>query len=169
MDKQTIFDILQQVQSGTISVEQAQEQLRWQPIQHLDGFAQIDTHRTLRQNMPEFIYAEHKTPEQTAQIAVAQVAQSGCVLISRANPDHYEAVKGQLPNAVYHTTARVITIGEAALNLTGTVIVVAALIGTTARLARRASRKESSGTFLGSRPDRPQRARGMALSSLLER
>lgn len=126
MDKQTILDILRDVQQGDISVEQALEQMRWQPIQPLDGIARIDQHRALRQNMPEFIYAEHKTPEQTAQIAFAQVSQNGRVLISRASDAHYAAVKALLPEAIYHTTARLITIGEPSAQNGGTVQVVAA-------------------------------------------
>lgn len=126
MDKQTIVAILNDVQNGTISTEQAFDQLRWQPMQPLDGFVKIDQHRALRQNMPEFIYAEYKTPEQTALIAVAQSSHDGSVLISRASDAHYDAVKNVLPNAVYQTTARLITVGQHSTSNRGTVKVIAA-------------------------------------------
>lgn len=126
MDKQALLDILQEVQSGTVSIEQAVDQLRWQPVQALDGFARIDHHRALRQGMPEFVYAEYKTPAQTAEIVAAQVAQSGTVLVSRASPTHYEAVKAQTPEAMYNPIARLITIGQCPAQTSGKVIVVAA-------------------------------------------
>lgn len=126
MDKQTVADILQGVQNGDVSIDQAVDQLRWQPVLSLDGFAKIDQHRTLRQNMPEFIYAEYKTPQQTAEIALAQSSLNGTVLISRASDAHYDAVKVLLPSAVYNATARLITVGQPSIQNKGMVRVVAA-------------------------------------------
>lgn len=126
MDKPTLSQILEAVQSGAVSVEQAVEQLRWQPVQALDGFARLDHHRALRQGMPEFVYAEHKSSEQTAEIVAAQVAHSGQVLVSRATPAHYEAVQAITPQATYHQTARLITVGQCDPQTSGNALVVAA-------------------------------------------
>jgi hypothetical protein len=126
VDKQALSQILEAVQSGTVSIEQAVEQLRWQPVQALDGFARIDHHRALRQGMPEFIYAQHKSPEQTAEIVAAQAAQTGQVLVSRADSSHYEAVSAVTPEAIYHQTARLITVDQCDSHTTGNVLVVAA-------------------------------------------
>ena len=126
MDKQALSQILEAVQSGAVSVEQAVDQLRWQPVQALDGFARIDHHRALRQGMPEFVYAQHKSPAQTAEIVAAQVKHNGQVLVSRATPAHFEAVSVTVPQATYHQTARLITVGQCDPHTTGHTLVVAA-------------------------------------------
>ena len=126
MDNQALLELLRQVQTGSVSVEQAIESLRWQPVQALDGFAHLDHHRALRQGMPEFVYAAHKTPDQVAQIVAAQVAHAGSVLVSRATAEHFAAVQQQTPAASYQTLARLITVGQNEMRTSGTVLVVAA-------------------------------------------
>ena len=126
MDNQTLLELLRQVQTGSLTIEQAVESLRWQPVQALDGFAHLDHHRALRQGMPEFVYAAHKTPDQVAQIVTAQVAHNGSVLVSRATAEHYVAIQQQTPAAVYHALARLITVGQNESRTSGTVLIVAA-------------------------------------------
>ena len=45
------------------------------PLKDL-GFAQVDTHRALRKNFPEVIFAEGKTPQQVVGIAQALLENS---------------------------------------------------------------------------------------------
>jgi NCAIR mutase (PurE)-related protein len=105
--------LLEQVAQGILSVEDALPALRDLPYQDL-GFARIDHHRALRKGFPEVVFCQGKTPEQTAAI-VAQLATRGRVLATRASEAHYqavrEAVRAQVPEAVYHTLARAITVG----------------------------------------------------------
>jgi pyridinium-3,5-biscarboxylic acid mononucleotide synthase len=126
MSNDNIAQLLQDVQASRLSIADALEQLRWQPVQAVDEFAQVDSHRAMRQGMPEFVYAEGKTPTQTAAIVKALVEQNGAALASRANPDHFAAVQVEFPQAIYNEAARLITVGESPTNPVGQALVVAA-------------------------------------------
>ena len=68
----------------------------------------IDIEREKRQGVAEVIYAEHKSPEQVRDIALALTAKRQNVFATRASDEQYQAVKQVLPEAIYHETARVI-------------------------------------------------------------
>lgn len=70
MDKQETLQLLQQVQAGQISPEQAVLQLKLQPFEDL-GYAKVDHHRGLRQGAQEVIYGAGKTPGQISGIVAA--------------------------------------------------------------------------------------------------
>jgi len=126
VDNDALKHILAEVQSGQLSPDEALSQLRWQPVQQIDSFAQIDHHRTLRQGMPEFIYTEGKLPEQAADILAAMVARTGSALASRATQAHYQAIKVKVPVAEYDPIARLVTVGAMPELNVGRVLVVAA-------------------------------------------
>ncbi len=126
MDNDTLKQLLRQVQAGQLSPDDALEKLRWQPVESVGDFARIDHHRALRQGMPEFVYAESKLPEQTAAIVAAMVERNGMALASRASEAHYNAIKAGQPHAVYHSMARLVTIGGMPEQEHGRALVVAA-------------------------------------------
>jgi NCAIR mutase (PurE)-related protein len=121
-----LLKILQTVQAGLMSPDTALEKLRWQPTEAIGEFARLDHHRALRQGMPEFIYAESKTPAQTAEIFAALVARTGAALASRASVAHFEAVQAKHADAIYDPLSKLITLGELPLAETGRALVVAA-------------------------------------------
>lgn len=59
--------ILEQVQEGSLSVNDALLALKKKPYEDI-GFAKVDIHRKLRQGMAEVIYGASKTPEQIIKI-----------------------------------------------------------------------------------------------------
>ena len=59
--------ILEQVQEGSLSVNDALLALKKKPYEDI-GFAKVDIHRKLRQGMAEVIYGASKTPEQIIEI-----------------------------------------------------------------------------------------------------
>lgn len=78
-----IRELLEKVRSGEISPEEAETQLKLKPFTDL-GFAKPDTHRGIRQGVPEVIYGAGKTPEQIAQIAQALMeAGQETVIVTR--------------------------------------------------------------------------------------
>jgi NCAIR mutase (PurE)-related protein len=83
--------------------------LRAAPFEDL-GFARVDTHRHLRQGFPEVILGVGKTPAQIATIAERIAGGGHTLLVTRAQPDAYEAVRALLPEARYHPEARAITL-----------------------------------------------------------
>ena len=67
------------------------------------GFARVDTHRELRQGFPEVILGLGKTPAQIAAIAERIFARGQALLVTRAMPEAFEAVRAVVPTAVYHS------------------------------------------------------------------
>lgn len=104
-----IQSLLEQVQRGELSVEQAAEKLKTLPYDNL-GFARVDHHRKLRSGFPEVIFCQSKTPEQVAKIAQNLVERGSNVLGTRADETAYQAVLELLPQAVYNKAARTITV-----------------------------------------------------------
>ncbi|MCS6885364.1 MAG: nickel pincer cofactor biosynthesis protein LarB [Acidobacteriota bacterium] len=127
MHRELLKQLLAEVQSGELSVEQALEKLKLLPYEDL-SFAKVDHHRSLRQDLPEVIFAMGKTTDQVVSIAERIVASGTNLLITRVTPETAEAVQKVLPKACYHKLARVITLRTADLTpaTRGTIGIVAA-------------------------------------------
>lgn len=111
MDK--IRKLLQDVHSGSVSVDEAVLQLKQQPFEDL-GYAKVDLHRQLRQGACEVIYGAGKTPEQIAGILTAMARNGqGNVLITRLDQEKAEALS-RLHPVTYHPTARIAIAGTMA-------------------------------------------------------
>jgi NCAIR mutase (PurE)-related protein len=126
VDNDSLKRLLNDVQAGQLSPDDALSQLRWQPVEALGSFAKLDHHRMLRQGMPEFIYTESKLPSQAAEIVAAMVARTGMALASRVTEAHYDAIKAKVPDCIYDSIARLLTFGAMPLLNSGRVLVVAA-------------------------------------------
>ena len=113
MTESELQRLLGELGAGAIDAPAAAERilqaLRTAPLDDL-GFARVDTHRAVRQGFPEVILGLGKTPAQIAQIAERIAAHGQTLLITRAQPEAYEAVLEVLPAAVYHQSARAITL-----------------------------------------------------------
>ena len=110
MNKQGTLEILQNVQAGKISPEDALLKLRTKPFEDL-GYAKLDHHRELRQGIPEIIYGAGKTPQQITGIAKAMNDNGQpLILITRLSSEAAQALKKGIP-LQYHETARIGIIG----------------------------------------------------------
>ena len=74
-----ILSVLQDVQSGALTPEDALLRLKLAPFEDL-GYAKVDYHRAVRQGVPEVIYGQSKTKEQISGI-LAAMEKRGCVNI----------------------------------------------------------------------------------------
>ena len=110
MDGNRIRELLLDVQSGQIDIEGAEERLRALPYDDLGNFARLDVHRGLRQGMPETVYCETKTPEQSAAILARMWQHHDRVLGTRVPPEMAAFIQAQLPEARYDATSRLITL-----------------------------------------------------------
>lgn len=118
--------LLEGFRAGKVDADRVLQAFRAAPVADL-GFAQVDTHRGLRQGFPEVIFGAGKTPEQATQIAARLWKQEGRVLITRATKDQANTVRRKLRKAVYHEAARCITIEKKPLaKRPGTVAIVCA-------------------------------------------
>lgn len=111
MNKTTLLDLLAQVQSGTLTPKAATDRLATLPFEDI-GHARIDHHRTLRTGLPEVIYAQDKSPTQTAEIFARMAATGSDVLATRATEATFAAVHQATPAAIYHPQARAITLKQ---------------------------------------------------------
>lgn len=91
MDEASLRRLLDAVQVGAVTTDDALDRLRRLPFADL-GFARVDHHRVLRQGMAEAVYGPGKTPEQCAEIVAELLAAPGDhpVLLTRAD-DHQVA------------------------------------------------------------------------------
>lgn len=94
MKETELYGILKSVSEGGLSVEEAALRLKRAPFEEL-GYAKPDTHRGLRQGVPEVIFGAGKTSEQI--IGIAKALEGERVLITRLSAEKAEAVKKELP------------------------------------------------------------------------
>lgn len=105
--------LLDRVRDRTVDAEAAASDilkvLRAAPYEDI-GLARIDHHRALRQGFPEVILGTGKTPAQIAAIAERIVANGRTLLVTRAQPQAFDAVLARVPQAVYHEAGRLISV-----------------------------------------------------------
>ncbi|WP_348266073.1 nickel pincer cofactor biosynthesis protein LarB [Edaphobacter paludis] len=111
MNKSSLLELLAEVQLGSVSPEQASARLATLPFEDLD-YAKIDHHRSLRNGLPEVIYAAGKSAEHTAEIFSRMAATGIDVLATRADEATAAAVLAITPAARYHQQARAITLRQ---------------------------------------------------------
>ncbi|MDD2539756.1 MAG: nickel pincer cofactor biosynthesis protein LarB [Desulfuromonadaceae bacterium] len=109
MNQEKLKIMLDSVQHGGLSVDEAMQQLRHLPFQDI-GCAQVDHHRHLRQGMPEMIFGEGKTAEQIVAIITAMVGRDGNILVTRLDCEKAKNVVRAFPAAHYHVEARCLTL-----------------------------------------------------------
>ncbi|MCY3967646.1 MAG: nickel pincer cofactor biosynthesis protein LarB [bacterium] len=102
MDEAKVRQLLEEVRLGTLQADDAVLALRALPFVDL-GFARVDHHRSLRQGLAEVVYGPNKTPNQCGAI-VAELLQanSGPVLLTRANADQAAVALAQNPTGHQH-------------------------------------------------------------------
>src|SRR5260370_25103796 len=129
MDASSLRKLLQEIQDGRLSPDEAMLRLRHMPFEDL-GFAKIDHHRQIRAGMPEVIFSRGKTPSQVAQIFRRMAAHGGNVLATNAAENHFRAVKKAVRKAEYRELAQAITLHKnTSVYCTATITVISA--GTT--------------------------------------
>ena len=115
MTEADIQQILDRVRRGELEPAAASDRivtaLRAAPFADLE-FARVDTHREIRTGFPEVVLGIGKTPAQIATIAERIVASGQPLLVTRAQPDVHETVRGVVPGAIYHAQARAITFAQ---------------------------------------------------------
>ena len=101
-EKEKILAVLQQVEAGSLSPEQALGQFKMIPFSDL-GYAKVDHHRSLRQGVGEVIYGAGKTPEQIAGI-LTNLRENGAhnVLVTRISQPVADILAGQEIPMIYH-------------------------------------------------------------------
>lgn len=111
MNEKYLKELLENVDSGRMSADEAFEKLKILPYSEL-GFANVDHHRAIRTGFPEVIFGQGKTPEQIRDIFVELLGHGQTVMATRTTAEDYEAVSKKIPNAVYYETAGIIAVSD---------------------------------------------------------
>jgi NCAIR mutase (PurE)-related protein len=101
VDEVAIRRLLDAVQAGAVTIDDAVERLRRLPYADL-GFARVDHHRALRQGMAEAVYGPGKTPDQCAAIVAELLDAPGQapVLLTRADDVQADVALARNPGGV---------------------------------------------------------------------
>lgn len=124
--KTYVKDLIAGIKDGTISEEEAELMIRKAPFVDL-GYANVDTHRSLRQGAPEVIYGEGKTADQILGIVKAMLERGqDRILVTRIDQEKAD-VLNSLDNFRYYPEGRIgIAGGIPEPDGIGTVLVVTA-------------------------------------------
>ena len=127
MDSERLLELLQKIQQGKISVDQALVRFRGLPFEDL-GFAKVDHHRALRQGFPEVIMGQGKEAKEIAAIVRALRRRKANILVTRVSDQKMARLKRLTTGLTYHTVAHAVTWAARAIKIIGkgTVLVVSA-------------------------------------------
>jgi NCAIR mutase (PurE)-related protein len=127
MDANAVRALLEAVRAGELSTDAALERFARLPFVASEE-ARVDTHRALRQGMPEVVFAPGKTPAQIAPIVRTLRGAGQPALATRVEPAVACEVLGELPGGAYEGDARVLWYGpsEVPVSGVGTIAVVCA-------------------------------------------
>ncbi len=98
-------ELLERFRAGEIKQDEVLRAFQAAPVSDL-GFAQVDTHRGLRNGFPEVIFGSGKTPTQVVKIAKTISERAGRVLITRVTAEQAKLLKKAFKKGVFHESAR---------------------------------------------------------------
>ena len=107
MNQDQLTRLLNQVADGTLSVENACNDLKHLSFEDI-GHAHVDHHRSLRKGFGEVIFGQGKTAAQIIEIMQKMTAHEDVVLVTRISEDKAGHVLDHMPFSTYHEDARVL-------------------------------------------------------------
>ena len=117
-----VKNLLEQVKTGELSVDEAEKVLKREPYTDMD-FARIDGHRAIRSGFPEVVYCSGKTNEQLCQIFQELIRQDGEAFGTRASKEQYQYVKERIPEVLFDPVSGILKVEKEDRKLTGKVVV----------------------------------------------
>ena len=102
-------ELLEQVKSGKISIEEAESYFKREPFEEM-GYAKLDMHREVRSGFPEVIFGSGKADEHLLHIVGKLYEKNGEVFGTRASVHQYELVKEKFPVAEYDPISGILKI-----------------------------------------------------------
>ncbi len=127
MNRERLRELLESVQRNQVDVEQALDDLARLPFVDVPG-ARVDTHRALRQGLPEVIYGPGKTSEEIAAVVRVLLDAGQHALVTRVEADVAASVQAGFAEGDYDPVSRLLWFGpgEVATVGKGTIAVVSA-------------------------------------------
>ena len=125
METKYLRDLLEQVKSGRMTLDDAMDELKRLPFEDL-GYAKIDNHRAIRKGVPEVIFCQGKTIEQIQGI-VKKMSQDHCnILATRASREVFEGIQKVTGKCQYFDKARIVVVNPRSVEKVGNIAVVSA-------------------------------------------
>ncbi len=129
MNSRDLKILLQEIQSGTMSLDEGLERLRHLPFEDV-GIALIDHHRALRQGIPEVILGESKTTAQITTIVGRMQEHGDNILVTRLDEVKGDSLARQYPTGTYDPLARTFSLVQSPLEDLGRGSVLVICAGT---------------------------------------
>lgn len=120
-----IREMLEQVKSGEIPIEEAEKYLRRQPFEEM-GYAKLDSHREIRSGFPEVVFCSGKPDEYLISIFQKLYERNGEVLGTRADTHQYELVREVLPDVSFDEISHILKLEKKDKKETGRIAVCSA-------------------------------------------
>jgi len=122
-----LLELLEGVKTGEVDVSSAVSELSRLPFDERPG-ARVDTHRALRQGIPEVVYGEGKSPSQILDAIDALKDAGQDVLVTRLGEEAAAHVLEAAPGGVFEAEARLLWYGRETPRMRGrgTVAVISA-------------------------------------------
>lgn len=122
----SLMDLLAEVKSGDISLDEALKEIKSLPFTDL-GFAKVDHHRELRQGFAEVVFSQGKTLEQIRSITRSLLDNNkGNILLTRADENVFNLVHEIDGRAVFNADAGTVVILRDQVEPFGLVSVISA-------------------------------------------
>lgn len=129
MDRDRVAALLEAVKQGSVEPKDALAALSALPFVET-RHGHVDTHRALRQGVPEVIFGASKRPEDIIELVAAQRGAGLDAMVTRIEEDAAAIVRNELPGGHYQPTARVLWYGAAEPEFRGEGRVVVVSAGT---------------------------------------
>ena len=120
-----VRELLEQVKSGGVNIEEAEKQLKNLPYEDL-GYAKLDHHRKLRSGFGETVFCQGKPDAYLLEIYKKFYERDGEVLGTRASEKQAELVRTAVPEVVYDPISRILKVEKPGKERKGYVAVEAA-------------------------------------------
>ena len=120
-----VYEILEKVKNGQISIEEAENYFRREPFEEM-GYAKLDTHRKVRSGFAEVIFCSGKSDEHLLNIFKRLYEVGGEVFGTRASKHQYELIKKHFPKVKYDPLSKIIKIEKENKKRIGKIVVCTA-------------------------------------------
>lgn len=118
-------EILEQVKSGKLSIEDAEKFFKKQPFEEL-GYAKLDSHREIRSGFPEVIFCSGKPDEYLVSIYKKMYEANGEAFGTRAGVRQFELVREVIPGIFYDEVSHILKIEKEGKERSGKIAVCTA-------------------------------------------
>jgi NCAIR mutase (PurE)-related protein len=118
MNQDNLTKILSRVANGSLSAEDAKNQLKHISFENID-FAQIDHHRSLRKGFPEVIFGQGKTSDQIIGIMERMIINEDIVLVTRLKEKKAQKITSTFQGAEYFKDAKLLWLKKNEPKITG--------------------------------------------------